>query len=157
MNDTQPMMGVCKQCGALRHLHAKCMCHRCYLAWWRRHRQGTCQQCGQQGFIYKATGQCESCYKRVWYQQHKRQGECRECGRMMRLHCKDLCVTCYRKSISAYGKCSQCGEQKLLPFDHKTMCAACSSRRQHNKPQPTKPLITAMEIINKQEVSNEQA
>lgn len=138
MNDTQPMMGVCKQCGALRHLHAKCMCHRCYLAWWRQHRQGTCPQCGQQGLIYKTTGQCESCYKRVWYQQHKRQGECRECGRMMRIHRKDLCATCYRKSISAYGKCAQCGEQKLLPFANKTMCDACSSRLQREQQQPVK-------------------
>ena len=143
MSDTQPMMGVCKQCGALRHLHAKCMCHRCYLAWWRRHRQGTCPQCGQQGLIYKATGQCESCYKRVWYQQHKRQGECRECGRMMRIHRKDLCATCYRKSISAYGKCAQCGEQKLLPFANKTMCDACSSRLQREQPQPTKNVEVA--------------
>lgn len=83
--------------------------------------------------IYKATGQCESCYKRVWYQQHKRQGECRECGRMMRIHRNDLCSTCYRKSISAYGKCAQCGEQKLLPFDHKTVCDACSSRSFRNQ------------------------
>lgn len=76
---------------------------------------------------------------------------------MMRIHRKDLCATCYRKSISAYGKCAQCGEQKLLPFANKTMCDACSSRLQREQQQPTKPLITTTEIINKQEVSNEQA
>lgn len=57
---------------------------------------------------------------------------------MMRMHRKDLCATCYRKSISAYGKCAQCGEQKLLPFDHKTVCDACASKLQRNKPQPIK-------------------
>lgn len=133
MNKTLPVMGECRQCKRSCHLLARCLCKSCYLAWWRQQQQGICPQCGKPGMIYKTMGQCESCYKRAWYQRHQRYGECRECGRMMRLHRKDLCATCYRKSISAYGKCSQCGERKLLPFASKTMCAACSSRLQRNK------------------------
>lgn len=130
--------GPCANCQRIRPLYARRMCRSCCNRFNINQHTGPCAGCGRVlGLVAR-----HMCYRCYWhargYTKPRYFGECRECGRHMRLEAKHLCGTCYSKSRSAYGKCVQCGEQKLLPFASKTMCAACSSRLQHNKPQPIK-------------------
>lgn len=95
--------GVCFNCGELKNIHRKKLCHSCYMI---ELKGEICPECGERKIIC-SDGMCSDCKKQI-----RKNKACSICGRNdVHIRLNGLCLNCHRKKISSIN-CSDCGEYK---------------------------------------------
>ena len=112
---SDPMDGVCADCGHDGKLHARDRCQPCY--WRAKHDSAkeTCPGCGERWRLRPtAEGpRCHRCIRRARPRKQPTPRRCRRCGQVRRHVAHGLCTACYQRDPLIVGVWVQGAQDRL--------------------------------------------